>query len=404
MKNKFYNFVTTKTSNDLYLYGAIISGEKWDETDVTFQDFKDKIDELTDNSVLNIYQNSPGGDCFACSSMVALLQRAKDRGITINAYIDGLSASCSSWISCMADNLYLYTQSILMLHKPMSCTWGNADEMQKEIDILDKIQNDVMMPIYMKKVKEGITEDQIQELVNNETWLSATEIQEYFDCILLEDKKQIACSVDKNLFNRYNNVPKELLNLADKEVENMSKIKDETIEEDVVEETIIEEETEVIEETVTPNDKNSEEVSDNKIKEFEDKISDLTDKLNQANETIISLNETISNLQEIANKYNSEQEEKAKEDKQNKISEKKDYFKNKFEKANARDKFETDEVQALINDCIDNKESLIKLNEMVIESFDNLSFENKPLKTEQTSNVDNLLDIEESSAEKFGFK
>ena len=261
-----------------------------------------------------------------------------------------------------------------------------------------------MMPIYMKKVKEGITEDQIQELVNNETWLSATEIQEYFDCILLEDKKQIACSVDKNLFNRYNNVPKELLNLADKEVENMSKIKDETIEEDVVEETIIEEETEVIEETVTPNDKNSEEVSDNKIKEFEDKISDLTDKLNQANETIISLNETISNLQEIANKYNSEQEEKAKEDKQNKISEKKDYFKNKFEKANARDKFETDEVQALINDCIDNKESLIKLNEMVIESFDNLSFENKPLKTEQTSNVDNLLDIEESSAEKFGFK
>jgi hypothetical protein len=51
MKNRFYNFKNeTKTSNDLYLYGAIVSPEgKWDESDVDFQDFKDSLNDTNTN-------------------------------------------------------------------------------------------------------------------------------------------------------------------------------------------------------------------------------------------------------------------------------------------------------------------------------------------------------------------
>ena len=384
-KNRFFNFVSNgKDSDDLYLYGSIISGDKWDETDVNFQDFKQSIEELNDNSTLNIYQNSPGGECFACSSIVALLQRAKDRGITINAYIDGLSASCSSWISCCADNLYIYNHSIMMLHKPMSMAWGNADEMQKEIEILDKIQNDVMLPIYMSKAKDNVTEEQIQELVNKETWLNAEEIQEYFNCTLIEEEKKIACCVDKDLFNKYKNVPSNLMDLANKEVKNME-----------------EENVKIIENN--NSDIENQEGKEANIEELNNKIEELTEQLNSSNTKIVELNETITNLQSIVDEYNELKEKKAKEEKENKLNEKVNYFKEKFDKAKSIDVFNSEEVQELLKDCVDNIESNNKINEILIDIYDNLDLSKNNQHIEQPSNMDNLLDIEDG-VEKYGFK
>lgn len=209
---KFYNFIANNNSSDLYVYGEIIGGsDKWSEDDVTFKDFKDKLDLLQDNSTLNMYLNTPGGSVFATQSIVALLKRAKDRGITINAYIDGLGASCGSWLPCIADNIYTYSQSIMMLHKPMTMAWGNANDMKKEIELLDKIENDVMIPLYMNKVKEGITEDDIRDMLAKETWLTAKEIAEYFNVIELDEEKVLVACADKSVLSRYNNVPESLL-------------------------------------------------------------------------------------------------------------------------------------------------------------------------------------------------
>ena len=381
---KFFNFVQTKTSNDLYLYGSIVSpDDKWDESDVTFEDFKNKIDELQDNSVLNIYQNSPGGDCFACSSMVSLLNRAKDRGITINAYIDGLSASCSSWISCVADNLFIYPNSIMMVHKPMSFAFGNASEMQKEIEVLDKIQNDVMLPLYMNKSKEGVTKEQIMELVDNETWLSANEILEYFDATLLEEKnKKVACCTDKELFKMYKNVPKDLLDSANKEVNNMSK------------------ENKNNEKPIVNKDE-----KDNKIvnNEQEIEVTNLKEQLKNANNKILSLTDKITEMQSMVDDFKALKETKQKEEKQKKLNEKREYFKNKFDKLGARDKFETDEVQGLINNCLDDVEAMTKLSNIIFDLVDNIKTEDKVV-AEQPSNIDNLLDEINTGAKAYGFK
>ena len=59
-RDKFYNFSFNEKSNetDFYLYGEIINGGndwKFDETDVTFQDVRDTLDGMEDNSTLNIY-------------------------------------------------------------------------------------------------------------------------------------------------------------------------------------------------------------------------------------------------------------------------------------------------------------------------------------------------------------
>lgn len=229
--NKFYNFINNNTDiTELYVYGDIIGGsEKWDEADVTFKDFKDGLNGITDKSTLNMYINSCGGSVFTTQAICSLIQRAKDtKNITVNAYIDGLGASCASWLPMMADNIYIYPQSVMMIHKPMSIAMGNADEMQKQIDILDKLEDDVIVPFYMNKCKKDKTKDEIKEMMTNETWLSCEEIQNIFDVTLLEDKKKISCCVDSKFIDTYKHIPKDLLEnneSIDEKLENIETIK-----------------------------------------------------------------------------------------------------------------------------------------------------------------------------------
>lgn len=210
--NKFYNFKSDNESDELYLYGAIVS-DKWDDTEVDFMDFKNAIENLKSNT-LNIYVNSPGGDVFTTSSIVSFLQRAKDKGITINAYIDGLGASCSSWLPMISDNVYIYEQSVLMIHKPMSFAYGNSNELAKTIEILDKLEDEVIIPLYMKKCKKS--KEEIKNLIDKESWFTSKEIADLFDVTLLSDERKIACCVDDELFKKYKNVPKSLLEADDK--------------------------------------------------------------------------------------------------------------------------------------------------------------------------------------------
>lgn len=225
MKNKkFYEFKNEvwKNSLDIMLYGEIISGgldSKWDSTDVTFQDFKDALDQIgtlgNNINTINIYINSVGGSVMTTQGIVAMLQRVKAKGgITINSYIDGMGASCASFLPMISDNIYAYQSSLLMLHKPMNIAMGNADDFQNQINVLNKVEDSVMIPLYMSKAKDGVTEQQIKDLLSAETWLNATEMSDLFDITILEESKDlVACWSDKNVLNKYKNTPQEIKDL-----------------------------------------------------------------------------------------------------------------------------------------------------------------------------------------------
>ncbi|KOY66355.1 head maturation protease, ClpP-related [Clostridium sporogenes] len=213
--SKFYEFKNKTDKNiDIYVYGEIIGGsEKWDESDVTFNDFRDNLERLTGKETINMYINSVGGSVTTTQGIIAMLQRAKGKGVTINATIDGIGASCASFLPLVADNVYAYNSSLLMVHHPYTLCIGNVDELQKQIDLLNKIENSVMMPLYLNKAKEGITKDKIKDLVDKETWLNAKEMSEIFNIEILEDDKDlVACVKDKSILNKYTNVPKQLKN------------------------------------------------------------------------------------------------------------------------------------------------------------------------------------------------
>lgn len=211
-KNKFYDIKNNVDNINIYVYGEIIGGsEKWDESDVTFKDFKDTLENIDSSKTVNLYVNSCGGSVFTTQGIIAMLQRVKAKGVTINAYIDGIGASCASFLPMIADNIYCYSSSILMVHHPMSCCWGNVNDFIEEITLLNKIEDSVMMPLYMGKAKEGITEEQIKDLIDKESWLSAKEMTDLFNITLLEDDKElVACVKDKSILKNYKNIPQQL--------------------------------------------------------------------------------------------------------------------------------------------------------------------------------------------------
>lgn len=264
--SKFYEFKNeTEVSNDLYIYGAITSNkdEDWlsSDSDVDLNDFKEALDNLQNGTTLNIYVNSPGGSVFAASTMCSMLQRAKEtKNIKIVAYVDGLAASAASFLIMVADEINMYSNSMLMVHKPMSIAFGNANDMQKEIDTLNSIENNVMLPLYEKKAKCDI--DTIKNLIEVESWLSAKEVDDLFDVNLLDGAKEVNACVDKDLFKCYKNVP-----------DKFRELKNEVEEEQPVQEEKVEEEQEIKEEP--KQQEIVEEIQNIDYSYFEDRLSSM---------------------------------------------------------------------------------------------------------------------------------
>ena len=228
---KFYEFKNiTSLEADLFIYGEIVQEKSVDwwtgeesKTDVGLMEFKEELDNIGNVKTLNMYINSPGGDVFTASTMISMLERVKNKGTLINAYVDGLSASAASFLMMVADNVNLYKNSTVMVHKPMSWAMGNANDMQKTIDALNKIEDSVMMPMYMSKSK--VSEEEIKGLIDAETWLSAKEMEQYFNVNLIDEEKVAVANVNSNLFKNYKNVPDFIKNSL-KDEENSSEIEE----------------------------------------------------------------------------------------------------------------------------------------------------------------------------------
>lgn len=196
----------TDESADLCFFGDINSeslGEwqKYYPEDKAPSDVKDFLDQLENVSKINVHINSGGGSVFGGIAIYNMLKRF---GAEITVYVEGLAASIASVIAMAGDKIVIPANAQMMIHKPSSIAWGNADEMRKEADILDGCQK-VILNTYMQHVKEGITEDTINDLINAETWKNGAEWQEYFDIEVSESSQAVAAASD--FYDAYKHTP-----------------------------------------------------------------------------------------------------------------------------------------------------------------------------------------------------
>ena len=194
---------------ELMLYGDISEYSWWDD-DVTPKKFKEDLDALGDISELKIYINSGGGDVFAGQAIHSMLKR---HSATKTVYIDGLAASIASVIAMAGDKVIMPKNAMMMIHKCWTIAIGNADDMRKMADDMDKIDESIIAA-YVEKT--GLETDDIIELMTDETWMTAQDALDYGFADEIEESKQVAASMKNGLLlingqemdvSRFQNVP-----------------------------------------------------------------------------------------------------------------------------------------------------------------------------------------------------
>lgn len=200
----------TEASADLYFFGDINSesmGEwqKYYPDDKAPKDVQDFLNQLGGVSKINVHINSGGGSVFGGIAIYNILKR---HSAEIIVYVEGLAASIASVIAMAGDKIIIPANAQMMIHKPSSYAWGNAGDMRKQADILDGCQK-VILNTYMSRAKEGVTSEELDSLINAETWKNGEEWQDYFDIEVSEKSLATACSSE--FYDKYSNIPDRLL-------------------------------------------------------------------------------------------------------------------------------------------------------------------------------------------------
>lgn len=192
----------TAESADLYFYGDIVSSwmGAWDDTDQYPESIRDFLKDAEGKN-LNIYVNSGGGSVFAGMAIYNMLKRHQGQK---TVYVDGLAASIASIIALAGDKVVIPSNAFMMIHKPWSGGYGNANDFRKVADDLDAIEEG-LMNVYAENLKEGVDIETIRQMVQDETWLNGTEAASYFNIEVAQENKAVACVSDQ--FKNYHKVP-----------------------------------------------------------------------------------------------------------------------------------------------------------------------------------------------------
>ncbi|HDD0210833.1 TPA: Clp protease ClpP [Staphylococcus aureus] len=216
-KAKYFQMKRKSDSKgEIYIYGDIVT-DKWFENDVTATDFKNKLDELGNVNEIDVHINSAGGNVFEGHAIYNMLRMHPAK---INIYVDALAASIASVIAMSGDAIFMHKNSFLMIHNSWIMTVGNAKELRKMADLLEKTDT-ASNSAYLDKAKD-LDQGQLKQMLDAETWLTAEEALSFGLIDEVLGANEIAASISKEQYKRFNNVPEDLK----KDVDKITKIDD----------------------------------------------------------------------------------------------------------------------------------------------------------------------------------
>lgn len=198
---------------DIYIYGDITSWP-WLESDVSSYTLSKELQEL-DESIehINVYINSYGGEVAEGLAIYNALKRHKAK---VTTYVDGFACSIASVIFAAGDERIMSDTSLLMIHNAWTWASGNANELRKQAEDLEKITQ-ASINAYMSIV--NITEEKLKEMMDNETWLNGEEAVEMgFATKLIEtgEKTVATQSIRKSLMQKIVKPPEKVVVLNTK--------------------------------------------------------------------------------------------------------------------------------------------------------------------------------------------
>nr|DAM33029.1 MAG TPA: major capsid protein [Bacteriophage sp.] len=168
------------------------------------QDLKDCGNNLKQ---INLHIHSPGGDVF---DGIAIYNLLKSHPANVTVYIDGLAASMASVIAMAGNEIIMPENAMMMIHKPWGIQGGDAEDMRKYADLLDKVEN-TLIPAYANKT--GKTPEELAEMLSAETWLNGKECVEQGFADKLAEPLVAMASIKSRKLEDFEKMPNEIKNM-----------------------------------------------------------------------------------------------------------------------------------------------------------------------------------------------
>lgn len=187
MSRKYYSLEKFEQTATLHIYGEITSWP-WLNSDVSSHNLSKQLEALGEVSQIDVYINSYGGEVAEGVAIYHALKRHKAKVRTI---CDGFACSIASVIFMAGDERIMHDASLLMIHNAWLTASGNAAELRKQADDLDKITE---LSVKAYKAHSSLTEDEIKALMDAESWIDPDEALAYGFATGIEKETNAAAS------------------------------------------------------------------------------------------------------------------------------------------------------------------------------------------------------------------
>ncbi len=174
---------------------------------ITAQQFARELNGLGKITQITARIHSPGGDVFEGMAIYNILKGHPAHKV---CHIDGLAASMASVIAMAFDEIIMPANAMMMIHKPWGGTLGDAEDMRKYADLLDKVESN-LVGAYKDKTK--LDETELHSLLSQETWLTGSEAVEKGFADTLSEPLQMAAALNSKRLKDFQNMPEALKEL-----------------------------------------------------------------------------------------------------------------------------------------------------------------------------------------------
>lgn len=166
--NPIFNlYKTGEKKATILLYGVI--GDTFSEEGVSEKELAEELLEHGDIDELTVRINSPGG---LVTAGIAIYNTLKNHKAKKTVEIDGLCGSIATVIAMCGEKRIMNAGTRFMIHNPLTMAFGGIKELEKSIERLNQIKDDVV-EIYSSVTKLG--KEELEKMMDEEPYLKPEE-------------------------------------------------------------------------------------------------------------------------------------------------------------------------------------------------------------------------------------
>ena len=183
---RFWNWSGPQNQRVLTINGTIAE-DSWVDDEVTPQVFQDELSQ--GKGPINLWLNSPGGDCVAASRIYTMLMNYPD---DVNVKIDGIAASAALVIAMAGTKVSMAPTAMIMIHNPLTIVGGQKEDLDQAAQMLAETKESI---INVYELKTNLPREKISAMMDDETWMNVNKAIElgFADDMLGQNKDITDC-------------------------------------------------------------------------------------------------------------------------------------------------------------------------------------------------------------------